>query len=285
MVILELSGGLGNQMFQFALYKKLQSIGRNVVFDLSHYDCEGTRQLELQLFDGIKHGNILTISNMDYIRRVKRYLINKLNRVYQDKIGIFQPEIYDMDWVRLVGYWQNEKYFADIREDILKSFSFDRNTVGDYNNRLAQEMENRTSVSLHVRRGDYLDPRYSHAYNNICTVDYYKKAVKYINDNVGNPYFYIFSDDLEWVKDNISLLMGSNNVDDRVTFVDGNRGENSYLDMFLMSQCRHHIIANSTFSWWGAWLGTNEDKIVVSPSRWLANHDTTDTICDGWIRV
>lgn len=293
MIIEELNGGLGNQMFQYCLYKKLSMLGKDVYLDASCYDePDNVRKFELNKFEGIKKEK-LVFSNDSYRDRsvlncwfvVKRKVFKQINHSYEDKIGIYQPEIYDMDWVRLVGYWQNEKYFLDIREDVLESFCFDRDTVGDYNNKLAKEMANRTSVSLHVRRGDYLDPRYSHAYNNICTMDYYKKAVRYIYDNTKDPFFYIFSDDLEWVKNNICLLMGNDNFNDRVTFVDGNRGENSYLDMFLMSQCRHHIIANSTFSWWGAWLGTNGDKIVVSPNRWLSNHDTTDTICDGWIRI
>ena len=190
-----------------------------------------------------------------------------------------------MDWFRLDGYWQNEDYFKDIREDILECFTFNPEGIDQKNKETAEKMMTSNSVSLHVRRGDYLTSAYQHVYSNICSVQYYKRATEYICQNIDNLFFFIFSDDIEWCKENIRELFGDGFDESRIAFIDYNHGDQSYLDMYLMSKCRHHIIANSTFSWWGAWLGTNEDKIVVAPDRWFANHDVTDIICDDWVRI
>jgi hypothetical protein len=265
MIIINMSGGLGNQMFQYALYLKLKSLGKNVKLDTSLYrnaDCG--RNLELSIF-GI---DIDEYTPFD-AKKVKFESLFKKYTYYEDKIGIFQPEIFEFNNAVLDGYWQNEKYFIDIKSDVQKAFTFQEsanNPILDGN-----------SVSLHVRRGDYVEIENQGVYGNICTKDYYEKAIKYIMENVENPHFYLFSDDIEWVEKNI--------YQDGMTIVDNNRGDNSYLDMLLMSKCRHHIIANSTFSWWGAWLGTYEGTITVSPSRWFQNHKTTDTICEGWICI
>ena len=294
MIVIEMGGGLGNQMFQFCLYKKLKSLRKDVYLDVSSYDLPGSlRRYELDRFIGIRREEI-KFSNDSFRKRsntsdalfiAKRFIFKRICRTYKDKIGVFQPEVYDMDWVRLVGYWQNESYFSDIRDSILECYTFDSNELDSRNRSLGGKMEKEQSVSLHVRRGDYLDDRNSHIYDNICTSNYYRRAVDYICKNVEHPIFYLFSDDIKWCKNNIGALYGDYHGKIESKFVDFNNGVHSYLDMYLMNKCRHHIIANSTFSWWGAWLGTNEDKIVVAPSRWLANHDTSDTICTDWIKV
>lgn len=146
-----------------------------------------------------------------------------------------------------------------------------------YNLELAKLITAKESVSLHIRRGDYLTAENS-IFQNICTPTYYKNAVSYMNSNVVNPYYFIFSNDIEWCKNNLNL--------DNITFVDWNIGVNSYKDMQLMSLCKHNIIANSSFSWWGAWLNNNPNKVVCVPKRWYNNKATVYGECpDSWVRI
>ena len=294
MIIIDLSGGLGNQMFQFALYKKLISLGKDVYLDASSYsDMDSFRKLELLQYKGIKRSDLRLTNDYeqapDFISRIsfitKRWLLKRIGIRYEDKIGVFQPEVFDLNWAYLSGYWQNEKFFVDIREDILRTFSFEESDVDVVNKEYTKSMQEEQSVSLHVRRGDYLDPKCQKVYGGICTVKYYRNSVKYICEHVEKPSFYVFSDDLPWVRDNIDNLMGEVAKSCDIHYVDHNAGDKSFLDLYLMSQCKYHIIANSSFSWWGAWLGANEDKIVVAPSRWFANHDTSDVVCDDWVRM
>jgi hypothetical protein len=274
MIIINMSGGLGNQMFQYALYLKMKSLGKKAKLDTSLYKNPNCgRKLELSIFGiDLKKSNYTLLDS----KKVKLENIFKKYSCYKDKIGIYQPEIFNMDNVFLDGYWQNEKYFSDIKSDICKAFTFSV-PIGNSMKKLIERMEDENSVSLHVRRGDYVTIENQGVYGNICTTDYYERAIRYINENVENPHFYLFSDDICWVRENIYR--------EGMTVIDINNEGNSYMDMFLMSTCRHHIIANSTFSWWGAWLGTYAGKIVVSPSRWFQNHKTTDIICKGWVRI
>ena len=291
MIILSFSGGMGNQMFQFALYKKLMLLGKDVYLDTSSYDDQDNfRKFELLHFKGVKKNDLRlvddAVKNPNAIKRgcfiAKRFILKRIGKHYNDKIAVFQPEVFKLRWAYLTGYWQNEKYFADIRDEILSAFSFKSSDIDNHNKEYADNMHKGQSVSFHVRRGDYLDPKNQKVYGGICTTEYYQSAAK---NKVEKPSFYVFSDDLSWVRDNIDILMGDVAESNEVTYVDCNSGEKTFLDIYLMSQCKHHIIANSSFSWWGAWLGTNEDKIVVSPSRWFANHETTDVICDSWVRI
>lgn len=281
MIIIQMSGGLGNQMFQYALFLNLQSLGKNVKLDTSYYKS-GTsdRKLELTVFPisledvEISREELGKFQAESFYNKIMRHIsfgkYSKKLRVYQDKIDVYQPDILSMDNVYLVGYWQNEAYFKDIKSLIVNAFTFPQEQ-NETNNAIVHTMQNENSVSIHIRRGDYVDIANQGVYGNICTKQYYRNAIAYINRHVENPHYYLFSDDLAWVRENI--------YQDGMTIVEGNRNDASYKDMFLMSQCKHHIIANSTFSWWGAWLGKSTEKIVVAPQRWFQNHETTDIIC------
>ena len=176
----------------------------------------------------------------------------------------------------LVGYWQSEKYFTDYEEVIRSDFTF-KETLDRENLETSTNIQSSNSVSLHVRRGDYV----THASKtlNTCSVDYYRYAIKYISERVSSPYFYIFSDDIQWVRNNIDIPFPAE-------YVDRNHGCNSFIDMQLMSMCKHHIIANSSFSWWGAWLSGNKGQIVVAPQKWFRNGlNDSDLIPQRWIRL
>ena len=292
MVTVELSGGLGNQMFQYALAVKLQYIGRDVCINPS-FSSSSNRRYELDLFENIKSQGILTRDEKNVspfftkklIRRVKS-LFGLRELTYNDRIIEYQPRVFEYDNVYLSGYWQNEKYFKDIREIILRCFSFDRESIVCWTKLLKEKYgefkpENENSISVHIRRTDYDLPQYEPIYGNICTIDYYQRAIYAMADRVESPIFYYFSDDIGWVKDN--LLTHSDIEPHTYRVIDVNC-KDAAMDMWIMTRCRHHIIANSTYSWWGAWLGTNNDKIVMAPQKWM-NGYSDDIICQDWIKI
>ena len=249
MIVIEASGGLGNQMFQYALYKKLESLNKDVAFDTSFFRSkQGLRELEIGVF-GVQYRSI-SDKEVAYIRgygyqdsiidKIKYKLKPSKYRIYRDSIESFQPEVLEMEDAYLCGYWQSEKYFKDIREVILKEFTFPIQAVKS-NVKLTDQMKLENSVSIHVRRSDYLTEQNLKVYGNICTEKYYSNAINYIEGIIDNPHYYVFTDDLQWAKE---YFKGDN-----YTIVSENRGKDSFVDMYLMSQCKHNIIANSSFSW------------------------------------
>jgi len=287
MIIVEVTGGLGNQMFQYALCRKLQSLGKEVKLDLSFYR---TKQIlrRFELYDvfrvpfetaskrEIYHLKGYT-SNASRLERVVTTRLHRETHVYSEDLDAgFQSAVLEMDDVYLSGYWQNELYFKDIRKKILEDFRFPEMLTKQYPE-LLQEMWSENSVSIHIRRGDYLDPVNSRLYSGICTIDYYQRSIQYMQENLQNPKFYFFTDDPQWVKQNL--------YKDGMTIVEHQKEDPDYVDMFLMGQCKAHIIANSTFSWWGAWLDSKEGRIVISPTKWLNNHEVQNAICDWFIKV
>lgn len=285
MVIIELSGGLGNQMFQFALYEKFKSLGKKAVLDTSFFRSDQKlRRLELGLF-GLAYKEI-TDEEAAVIRgfgyhdsvwdRIRYKLMPSKYIVYRDKIDAFQPDIFQMDNVYLSGYWQNEKYFDDIKYTIQKCFTFPE-VCGDENRKILENIRKTNSVGIHVRRGDYLSGRNKSVYGGICTERYYQNARSFLEERIEMPVYYLFTDDPEWARINLYTT--------ETVIVENNKEKNAWIDMYLMSQCKHNIVANSSFSWWGAWLNRNMGKVVIAPSRWFGNHTTTDIICKDWNRV
>jgi hypothetical protein len=176
------------------------------------------------------------------------------------------------------GYWQSEKYFLDIANELRADFAF-KNPMTAKNLELAKKIEGENSVSLHIRRGDYVKNPKASALYGTCTLDYYSEAMQLMIGKLGMPHVFIFSDDIDWAKDN--LLISAPH-----TFVYQNIGIDSYRDMQLMSLCKHNIIANSSFSWWGAWLNPSESKIVIAPRKWFsADINDGDLIPEKWIRI
>lgn len=140
-------------------------------------------------------------------------------------------------------------------------------------------MKNKNTVSIHIRRGDYEnDPEAKFVLGGICTLDYYKKSIEYLNERIEQPYYCLFSNNPEWTQENFAFLKNS-------LIIDWNLNKESWQDMMLMSMCRHNVIANSSFSWWGAWLNRNPDKIVIAPSKWFNIYEAADIVPDQWVRI
>lgn len=256
-VTTKLQGGIGNMLFQiaaaYAYSKKF-----NNEFMLSKNDAV------------IVHKNVDTYSN-NILKNIEFSNFIKPTIQHSEK-GFHYQEIpnYNNNVV-LYGYFQSEKYFQDYSDEIRKLFmSYDINLSDD----IKDLLDNENTCSIHVRRGDFLKYPSNHPVQNM---NYFLKAIKQMpKDSV----FLIFSDDIEWCKQNFPDLP------EKFRFIEGNK---DYEDLYIMSHCKNNIIANSTFSWWGAWLNSNPDKIVVAPSVWFgpaySNNNTEDLYCEGWIRI
>jgi len=282
MVAVQMSGGLGNQMFEYALYLKLKSMGKEVKVD--DFTCygPGERQKMLDIF-GIRYERLtreeyikLTDSNLKLSHRIRRKLTGRKSLAYREASSDFDPEILTREPALFEGYFQTEKYFADIADTVREAFVF-RNLKKDAQLcAYEQQIKNCQAVSLHIRRGDYLDPKYSALYKDICTPAYYEKAEAYIQNRYPDAVFFVFSNDLAWAKQH---YQGQQYV-----VVEGADENSGYRDLYLMSLCKHHIMANSSFSWWGAWLNPNPQKCVVAPDRWLNGRECRDIYSD-WMTV
>jgi hypothetical protein len=292
MIISHLIGGLGNQMFQYAASRAL-SLERDVPLYLDVQDFKG-----YALHNGYELSRVFNINTqLAGNAELKQVLgwrayspIRK--KLYRPQLSKFRGKRMFVDtqfstWRQikevpndcyLMGNWQTEHYFKDFQEVIRADFSF-RLPLADRNAALAEQISSDVAVSLHVRRGDYVANPSSLAFHGLCSLDYYRRAIDYISARVANPVFYIFSDDIPWVRENLHL-------ESPCHYIDHNKGDESYNDMRLMSLCKHHIIANSSFSWWGAWLNPRTDKIVVAPQRWvLSDFDTSDIVPASWVKI
>lgn len=284
MNIVWIDGGLGNQMFQYALAMKLMSLGRQVKIDVTKYaEHHVHNDFELDKVFGIEcpFASVREIKRLGY--RKANHLTEFLKKTPLGKRTIYNHESYDfdervfqLDGYYLEGYWQSEKYFSDIRETILDSYQFPE-FPDDARKSLAKEMKDGCSVSVHIRRGDYLQ---FPAFRNICTEEYYERAMAYFRERFPKKArFYIFTNDFPWAEEHFS--------GEDCFYIKGNTGAESFRDMQLMSLCRHHIIANSSFSWWGAWLNRNPEKIVIAPEKWVNGQpgEQYDIVPDRWIKM
>ncbi|EPR74768.1 putative alpha-1,2-fucosyltransferase [Winogradskyella psychrotolerans RS-3] len=177
------------------------------------------------------------------------------------------------------GYWQSFKYFESIRPTLLKELSF-KDKPNAINQKYLDEIESVNAVAVHIRRGDYVANPVANAVHGLCDMDYYKKAIAIIKDKVENPYFFIFTDDPDWAEDNFK-------ISEHQKIIKHNIGKQDHEDFRLLTNCKYFIIANSSFSWWGAWLSDYKNKIVISPNKWF-NVDAvpiTERIPESWIRV
>jgi hypothetical protein len=291
MIIVKIIGGLGNQLFQYSLGKSL-SQKKNVPLKL---DISGFKEYKLHRYC-LNHFNIQEnfatekeIAKFQKYKRIpkkKWFLYNKLvaneKKYFAERQFHFDEEVFDVsDDCYLDGFWQTEKYFKDIKEIIWKECIV-KNPIMGKNAEVMKKIQSENSVSIHIRRGDYVSDSSTNDFFGTFEPEYYKKAVEIIAKKVSNPHIFVFSDDHEWAKKNIILPYPT-------THVDHNGADKNYEDMRLMNACKHFVISNSTFSWWGAWLSQNPDKIVIGPKKWFnnvkKNVKTDDIMPENWTRI
>jgi hypothetical protein len=297
MIIVKLMGGLGNQMFQYAAGRRLADrhktqLKLDISFLKKKYVGSTPRFYELNNFNicnqiatNIEIAKFTGIGPNLWLKILLKipwlaYLLTMNTRVYHERHFHFDPEVLTApNHVYLDGYWQSGKYFKDIEDILRQDLSFQSPLVGR-NLELSNLIKRADSVSLHIRRGDYVTDANMMAYHGVCDNEYYIKSVEKIQSAVKSPYFFVFSNDSLWVREEISLPSP-------MTIVEHNSPDQGIEDLRLMSMCRHNIIANSSFSWWGAWLNTNPGKIVIAPDKWFnsTSLNTKDLIPDQWIKI
>ena len=264
MIVFYGQGGLGNQLFQYAAARSLAlAHGCPLVLDpywFSH-QLPGETRWPLQLTSYpllMRMASEFEQNKWTWMRsRLARCLrpLLALNLVREEGYAVNEQALRAPINSYMVGYWQSEAYFAGIRSQLLEELS-PTMPPGPGDLAMMNRMRTGTPVSLHVRRGDYVSLPSAAAYHGLCSLHYYRAAMAYVAERVADPVFFVFSDDPEWTRANLSSPYPTH-------YVDHNTPEDAFQDLRLMSICRHHIIANSSFSWWGAWLAPLQDGLVV----------------------
>ncbi len=281
MIVINMKGGIGNQMFQYALYKALSLKGKKVRLDYYGLGQEMSRINRNTIFDSFvldKEYNLPNHNPESLSCRISRKLKKIVYGAYYEKEeGAFDKQVFNLNKGYLDGYWQTSLYFYDIREELIKDFTL-KNDLSIENKKILSQIKNDPNpVSIHIRLGDYKTQENQVLFGDICTLDYYKKAILFIERRINNATYYVFSNEPERIR---NLLPSINykiiNINDEKT---------GWADMYLMSNCKHNIVANSSFSWWGAWLNNYPEKIVVAPARWLNTKEMPQICPDEWIRI
>lgn len=317
MIIIQLAGGLGNQLQQYALYQKFKSIGVEAKLDLSWFEqfedtCRESknkdhdrmnktnsakkkniwatkRQCELEFFGHLPYESCTRKEKKELIGsqgiwgKLRRKLLPQTVHWYKEE-QMYDPELLNYRKMYLSGYFACEKYYADILPELREMIRFPE--IADAQKRMANEeilkkIRNSHAVSVHVRRGDYLQPENAAMFGNICTEEYYESALNYMKEKIEDPHFFFFSDDVAYVRERYQ--------GDEYTIVDINHGDDSLYDMYLMSRCEGNICANSTFSFWGARLNGRTDKIMIRPTiqknSQVFKEEIMKDLWKGWIFV
>ncbi len=294
MIIVKLMGGLGNQMFQYAAGRRVALRHKTELkFDLSFLNDPppGDTKREYELH----HLNVKgEIAGAEEVRELKGRGVSPFTRVvnrFKSRMGLgvsnssiireshfhYDGRFHDApDNVYLEGYFQSERYFADIADIVGDELSV-KSPLEGKNLEMAKAIESVNGVSVHIRRSDFVTDGKTNRFHGVLSLEYYERCVKALAERVKDPHFFLFSDDWEWVREHFHPPYDT-------TLVDINSKEEGHEDMRLMSMCAHHIVANSSFSWWGAWLNRKEGKRVYAPKKWFAvdHMDTRDLFPDGW---
>lgn len=289
MEVVLLFNGLGNQMSQYAFYlAKKEQMKCYYIFDPRSTNEHNGYELERAF--NIKVTSIIQrIITYIYTYGTGHPIISKLLRPF---IKIIREPLnydYDYDYIKkkgsaliniYIGGWHSEKYFSHIRPQLLNEFTFNLEYINKNSKHWANIIKNDSqSVSIHIRRGDYINiaPNSYYQFNNVATTEYYNTAIKYFKDKYKDAHFYIFSNDIEWCKRNY--------IGPEYYFIDVNKGKYSFYDMYLITLCKHHINANSTFSWWGAWISDYNQKEIIVPRDFIRNVKTKDLYPTNWIKM
>jgi len=293
MIIIRLKGGLGNQMFQYAIGRALAvhyetelfldtswflseiaaKPGAERIFMLDKFKIQARIINEKRYFKVYKQENNRSLIKLDLFKWKIFTLFNEnRNMPFNNKVFLT-----DNRNIYLDGYWQTEKYFKSISDELRKDFSL-HNPLREQDEDIFREIHDTNSVSIHVRRGDYVNYERTKIVHGVIPIKHYEKCITYFLDTIKNPSFYVFSDDPEWCLENLDFLKNK--------IIISNNKRSPQEDMILMSNCKHHIIANSSFSWWAAWLNTNQSKIVIAPNQWVASNNKMfiDIIPESWIK-
>jgi len=296
MKFVTITGGLGNQLFIYSFSEALRAKGKKVALFVPHRtnsQAYGHQGYELEklfpiktdkgLFTGLIVGLLSVYSHLLRFFPAKfrpvLYRMIGIHVVNVDENFIYYPEVFSDKHTHELfrGTWQSELYFKDASEQVRQALVFRKELLSVMTKKIAEDMKTEQCVSIHVRRGDYLSNQYASGFAGVCIPDYYSRAIDLINSKMDSPCFYVFTDDKEWVNSNFQLK--------NAIYVVHNSGKDSWQDMYLMSQCHHNIIANSSFSWWGAWLNSNPDKIVIAPEKWWSLFEKDDVIPENWVRL
>lgn len=293
MIIIQILGGLGNQMFSYACGRAVADrLKTDLVLDLSSY-AKYYRKYSLSRFNIIdtqkndmkktikiiKYGDIFL---QRYFASHFTYQLNGIKPIFENGSAYNKSieEVEDNSYLQ--GYWGSEKYFSNIKEEIRKEFTL-REKISDNSAMWCERIKRENcTVSMHIRRGDYINVAANKNIFESLQSEYYQKAINLIKEKCDVSAIFVFSNDILWCREHLKF-------DIPVYYVDGNDEDNGHEDLYLMSQCTHNIIANSTFSWWGAWLNNNENKIVICPKRFYKLndkwHDSTDLCPKEWISI
>lgn len=292
MIVVRLMGGLGNQLFQYAAGRALAlRLGTELKLDVGFFTDTTPRQYALNSLS-IRASQVLEQELGSF--RLSTNCVERLLSKWRQRLGLSQRS-YDLyrersfrfdanvaalpDNSYLIGYWQSDRYFYDCRQQLLQELVCTL-PLDDSNRQMLEKIGATMSVAVHIRRGDYVNSPLANAVHGLCSLDYYRQAVELVAQRLDSPHFFLFSDDPDWVATHLELPYPA-------TLVTINQQDDPALDLRLISACRHAIIANSSFSWWGAWLNQQPDKLVIAPACWFADQsiDTADLLPQDWIRL
>jgi hypothetical protein len=289
-----MDGGLGNQMFQYALATIVAQKNKDsVLIDVSFFDQtqkrlgHTPRQFELGIFNNsyslATEKDLLFFKQLSVFNKIKRDLGFNYPKMYKEPSFSFDENVLNLKSPAYIrGFFQSYKYFIGYENLIRKLFVFPT-TLDEVNQKVVANIKQSQSISVHIRRGDYVNDAITNQYHGICNLDYYQKAISLFTQENHDFTLFFFSDDCHWVKEQFKDLPFPKQ------FINHNTGENSWKDMLLMSECQHNIIANSSFSWWAAWLNANPDKKVIAPKKWFELSEEEMNMSDltpkEWIRL
>ena len=285
MIYVRIRGGLGNQLFQYSAARSLADrLNVNLGLDTREYNAGSPFEM------GLKHFNIRAEFNPKGLIKHKKNGFSKYildialgnhKNVYKETNLGFNNLFHSLpNKTYLKGYWQSEKYFENNQKKIFKDLQIIA-LQSKKNIKISENISKTNSVSLHIRRGDYVTNYSYNMKHGTCSLDYYKRSVDYLSKSLNKNFtIFAFSDDPEWVFKNLKLPMD-------IQFIEHNSSKKNYEDLRLMSQCNHNIIANSSFSWWGAWLNKSPKRTIISPKEWFAdkNIKNIDIIPNNWIKI
>lgn len=293
-IVVKTVGGLGNQLFQYAFARAVSShlktdfsldwmpFGTKYFdghkYSLQHFNTKIKLAKATDMF-----GFVWFVRQYKFFELFYHYLRLKsrlLPFYYRERTFAYDPLVFSKDNSYFHGFWQTEKYFEAIRDELLKEITLIQ-PLSQYSKEVEDKIQSSDSISLHVRRADMVKDPHMAAFHGTCTVDYYNRAIELLSKSTFSPHFFVFSDDYTWSVEHFKFIKYP------ITFIK-NGADKNYEDIILMSKCKHHIIANSSFSWWGAWLNPKKDRVVIAPKKWFANApktDTKDLIPDNWVRL